>query len=502
MDLKGYYIKSGQVISTRVDLFPAPYTTKLQVLQDGLEPISPRLVKALVSQELLEGEPLNTLFSEFDEEPLGSASIAQVHRAVLLDGRVVAVKVQRPGEEPKLRGDVQNLKSFALRLRERLPLDFYPVFCELEKALSQELDFLSEAQSLEKIAAAVAHTPDGRPARPPLLVPRPVPGLCSTRVLVMEYVDGVPLNRLAAAMAERGVAEGSPEARLLGRRLLEALTEAFARMLFGPGFIHADPHPGNIFITKSGGVALIDCGQVKQLPSSQKLRLASLVSSIRLWEKPGGPTTQELAAAVSNFGVTVREEAGDDCLAAVALLLFGATGAALPGGYSNIELSDDSPLKALKSFPQEMVMMGRATVLIKGIASRLGIPWDLGAKWADAAAMAADCGIDGCTVPIYATFPSTAVGGGGGRGGGNARGGRNGAGGAGSRPRFSEVRASFRGLRVIAGEWAVGKSFEALPGPLKRRLLRWLANAEDARAGAAPAPPLSRQRKGKGGGVR
>ena len=130
-EMKGFYVKTGQVISTRVDLFPEAYTSKLQSLQDGLDPMPFELVEKVVSQELLDGAPLSELFKEFDEEPLGSASIAQVHRATLLDGRVVAVKLQRPNVEPKLRGDIANLKRISKALRDQLPVDYYTVFTEL-----------------------------------------------------------------------------------------------------------------------------------------------------------------------------------------------------------------------------------------------------------------------------------------------------------------------------------------------------------------------------------
>lgn len=112
-------------------MFPEQYTTRLQTLQDSVDPIPTNIVKAVIRHDLLENEPLETMFKEFDDVPLGSASIAQVHRAVLLDGREVAVKVQRPSEEPKLRGDIGNLKAFSKRFRDSLPVDYYRVFCEL-----------------------------------------------------------------------------------------------------------------------------------------------------------------------------------------------------------------------------------------------------------------------------------------------------------------------------------------------------------------------------------
>jgi aarF domain-containing kinase len=121
-DMKGFYVKTGQVISTRVDLFPEAYTSKLQELQDSIEPMPFDLVEKVVSQELLDGAPLSELFSSFDKEPLGSASIAQVHKAKLLDGRVVAVKLQRPNVEPNLLGGVANLKRISKALAKSLPV--------------------------------------------------------------------------------------------------------------------------------------------------------------------------------------------------------------------------------------------------------------------------------------------------------------------------------------------------------------------------------------------
>jgi aarF domain-containing kinase len=112
-ELKGFYVKTGQIISTRVDIFPSQYTSKLAIMQDELDPLPGDVVKEIVKRELLNGAELSELFAEFDDKPLGAASIAQVHKAKLLDGRVVAVKVQRPGVEPKLLGDIANLKNFA-----------------------------------------------------------------------------------------------------------------------------------------------------------------------------------------------------------------------------------------------------------------------------------------------------------------------------------------------------------------------------------------------------
>lgn len=237
-ELRGFYVKTGQIISTRIDIFPVEYTSKLAVTQDALDPIPTDIIKDVVRRELLEGGDLSELFSEFDETPLGSASIAQVHRAKLLDGRIVAVKVQRPGIGAKLLGDIGNLKTFAKIIGDSLPVDYYKIFCELEKTLKFELDFFHEAQSAQKIAAAVAHTPNNTPRQAAVIVPLPLPGLVSRQVLVMEFVDGVALSKLGSEMEKRGVKAGSPESILFGRKLLTSLTEAYASMIFGSGIIH------------------------------------------------------------------------------------------------------------------------------------------------------------------------------------------------------------------------------------------------------------------------
>lgn len=395
-DLKGFYVKTGQVISTRNDLFPEAYTSKLKQLQDGLEPMPTELVKAVVQQELLGGEPLSELFADFENEPLGAASIAQVHKATLLDGRTVAVKVQRPNIEPKLRGDIANLKRISKQLRESLPVDYYTVFCELGRALNDELNFLQEAQAMRKIAAAVSHSVDGQPADAPVAVPLPIGELVSQRVVVMDFVEGVPLNRLQETMKERNIDPNSPEAKIAGVRILDSLSQAFERMIFGAGFLHGDPHPGNIFVQQGAKVALIDCGQVKAIPRAERLRLARVIRQVaeyQMIKRDPKSSDADVKAAIKKlaeisiaFGLEFKElEDGKDVnelAAAVALLLFGDKDMELPGGYSTLELDDNSPIKLLTAFPQELVLLGRATVLLKGISARLDVPFSLADSWA------------------------------------------------------------------------------------------------------------------------
>jgi len=394
LGLGGFYVKTGQVLSTRVDLFPKPYTDRLRVMQDSLPPVPSDQIEEIVVQELCGGSDLSEIFLEWDPVPLGTASIAQVHRAVLNDGREVAVKVLRPGGEALLRGDLTNLKLFATLLRGRLPVDYYPVFCELERALEGELNFLAEAQSAHKVAASIRHDPLGRELEAPLVVPLPIPGLVTQRVLVLDYIKGTPLSQLAARAKELGIELDGPMGKALGRNILEALTSAYGNMIFSSGFVHGDPHPGNIFVLEGGRIALIDCGQVAQLYSDQRILVAQAILAAAAYD--GSPDAiVALADVVRGFGVTFHDDTDDEDAAAasVALYLFGEQDAVFPGGYSKEEFSERSPLRRLASFPSELVLLGRASVLVKGVAARLNVPWSVANKWKP---LAEDCLVGLC----------------------------------------------------------------------------------------------------------
>lgn len=443
-ELKGFYVKTGQIISTRVDIFPPQYTSKLAVMQDELDPLPGSVVKDVVRKELLNNAELSDLFLDFDDEPLGAASIGQVHRATLLDGRVVAVKVQRPGVEAKLIGDIKNLKTFAQVVGDSLPIDYYKIFCELERTLRYELDFMHEAQATTKIATAIAHCPRNTvKKRVPVTVPLPIPGLVSRRVMVMEFIEGKPLSAIAKEVmeaqskAEEGGGTTTAEQKqemedkktFFANKLLGSLTDAYSSMIFGSGIIHGDPHPGNIFVLdESAEICLLDCGQIKELTSPQRLGLAKLIVSVNQWEQANNDylavrgdskglateavaaaknavdaMTRSLASQVRSFGVSFKEGAGDEAAAAIAVLLFGNSAAELPGGYVGAELDERSPIAQVMEFPQEFVLLGRATVMIKGIAKRLDMNWSLSDRWGAVAQEAIDA-VDDERLPIWSVL--------------------------------------------------------------------------------------------------
>ncbi|HEY0502254.1 MAG TPA: AarF/UbiB family protein [Lysobacter sp.] len=258
------FIKLGQALSTRPDLVPSPYLAALARTQSRVTPVEWSAIRTQVENSL--EKPIAETFDWFDPMPLGSASLAQVHRARLLDGRPVAVKVQRPGVCEEVRQDLAVLESIASGVDHTTGLGqrvrFSDWVHEFRKALVGELDYCLEAANLERFSEHLASYPD-------LLIPRPVWPLTRTRVLVMDLVNGDPLDghvqlRLPAPSLER---------------LCESLLRGYLDQMFVHGEIHADPHPGNLLITDDGRLAVIDLGMVVHVPPRQRTRLLKLMFS-------------------------------------------------------------------------------------------------------------------------------------------------------------------------------------------------------------------------------
>ena len=197
------------------------------------------------------------------------------------------------------------------------------------------------------------------------------------------YLPGVPLSRAVDEMKRRGIDPESAEAQLFGRQLLGALTTAFGRTILESGFFHADPHPGNIFVLDDGRIGLIDFGQVKQIGARASATLARIMIALseRRADEDDPVQLAEISRLALELGVRLKEDSPVEGPAATAIWLFDGSVDTLPGGFDTSELSPNSPVKVLKSFPQELTLVGRSTVLIKGIASRLGITWSLAKEW-------------------------------------------------------------------------------------------------------------------------
>jgi len=377
-ELKGFYVKTGQLISTRVDLFPRAYIDRLCELQDRLDPLPAEVVKAVISNELLDGKPIDSVFSDFQDVPLGSASVAQVHKATLREtGKVVAIKVMRPYIEPKLRGDVKNIIKFAKAFEDLLPLDYYLVFTEIAERMEDELDFRQEAKAMDSINDLLALKPDGtKRYKPWLHTPRSVPGMVTKRVLVMDFLEGKTLTQIGEEAKESGDTSEAL-AKLIGEKLIKALTKGFGQMVLQGGLFHGDPHPGNIMVLNNGDIALLDFGQTKQLTPRLQNQLSELCVLLEEDIRDFG----SIAQVVADMGVKLTPEADREALSACAVWMFDSL-SEMPGDYTPDEFSENSPVRSIASFPQDLVMVGRAAVLIRGICSFFSIPWSVSRAWA------------------------------------------------------------------------------------------------------------------------
>jgi ubiquinone biosynthesis protein len=241
------FIKLGQMLSTRRDIIGPVQADELAKLQSNAPADPFEATKATVEAEL--GKPLAELFATFEETPLASASIGQVHRATLPNGRAVVVKVQHPDIGPKIQSDLSILTALAevaeKYLAEVRPYKPTAVVAEFGKLLSRELDFRRELRHLQVFARNFAKDDT-------VTFPAPVASHSSARVLTMERLDGVPLSAQLPAEVEHGV---RAELARRGARV-------FLDMIFRDGFFHADPHPGNVLILPGGVIGLLDAGMV------------------------------------------------------------------------------------------------------------------------------------------------------------------------------------------------------------------------------------------------
>ena len=278
------FIKLGQLLSTRPDILPAPYIRALQRLQDHVAPFPFFEVEEIFHQEV--GVRLSKAFAEFDEKPLAAASLAQVHRAVMRDGRVVAVKVQRPDIRRQVAEDLEALGEIAQFLDEHAEqarrLQFEAMFDEFRRALLRELDYRNEARNLVRIGQDLAEFDR-------IVIPQPIDDFSTSRVLTMDFVKGRNITRLG------------PLARLEidGESLAEELFRAYLKQILVDGLFHADPHPGNVLMTQDHRLALIDLGMVARIAPRTQENLLQLLMAIaegrsddaaRLAAKIGEPT--------------------------------------------------------------------------------------------------------------------------------------------------------------------------------------------------------------------
>ena len=285
------FIKLGQIISSRGDLIPTEYQHELVRLQDKVPPFPVEQVYEIIREET--GADVSALFAEFDDKPLAAASIAQVHRAVLKNGDVVAVKVQRPEIREIIEVDLdiilhitkfneKALKSMGMSKPANVVEDF-------SRRLMNELDFIQEAVNIERFAHYFRHDNT-------IYVPKVYRDICTRRLLVMEYTDGIK-----AAEIDRLVSEGY-DCREIAKRGATLIL----KQIFVHGFFHADPHPGNIVILPDNVVCYLDFGAMGRVSEDEQEVFANLIMNIA--------RRDARKAAIALLSFTVYDEEPDRAL--------------------------------------------------------------------------------------------------------------------------------------------------------------------------------------------
>jgi predicted unusual protein kinase regulating ubiquinone biosynthesis (AarF/ABC1/UbiB family) len=255
------FVKLGQLLSSRSDLLPPAYVEALACLQDRVTPFPFAQAKATIEAEL--GARLSKAFATFQVEPIAAASLGQVHRAALRDGRAVAVKVKRPDIDRRVAEDLETLAELAHFVDRHAGMDaqvrFSELVSEFRRSLLAELDYRNEAENLRSLGEHLSRFES-------IVVPQPVADYSTASVLTMNYVPGTKVTGLSPL-----------HLRFDGERLGRDLVRAYLHQIVSEGFFHADPHPGNVFVTDDGRLALIDLGMVGHLSPRIQDRLLELL---------------------------------------------------------------------------------------------------------------------------------------------------------------------------------------------------------------------------------
>ncbi len=354
--LEGLLIKACQFIATRADILPDEWVDTLSVLHDQVPPRPFELIRAQVEREL--GRPLETIYASFNQRPIASASLAQVHEARLTDGRRCAVKVQYPGIEGRVNADLRNL-MFVLRILARVEsnFDFRVVAREMLKYVPMELDFVNEGRNCERIGRNFA-------VRSDLMVPIVYWEFTSRRVLTMEFMEGVKVTELKGTGINR-------------HDVAQKLVEIYCDQILRDGFFQADPHPGNILVQPGPKLVLLDFGLAKDFPPSFREGIVRLTLAV---------LTSDSAAIVRAFGdLGFKTRNGSlEGMVKVSELLIGSVirrGKAYADQDLMKEMSDELP-RALRAnpiveVPGDILLVSRVMGLLSGLGKSLDSKVDI-----------------------------------------------------------------------------------------------------------------------------
>ncbi len=259
------FIKMGQFLSTRPDMVPPDIIKELEKLQDQIPPFPSQIARQIVQTEL--NRPIEEVFASFDKEPIAAASLAQVHRARLKRGQEVVAKIRRPDIVETMEADISIMRSLAgvveRRVAEARILNPVELIDELHSDIKKELNFRNEANNIIRFGRNFAGDPQ-------IKVPHVYEELCTPRLLVLEYIEGINISRI-----DRLASEGY-DLELIARRLVDILFKSALEQ----GFFHADPHPGNVFVLPNNVICLLDFGMMGTLSSVEKTNVARIIFGI------------------------------------------------------------------------------------------------------------------------------------------------------------------------------------------------------------------------------
>eukprot|EP00892_Ulva_mutabilis_P002032 jgi/Ulvmu1/1182/UM108_0010.1 len=367
-DLKGFYLKLGQILGTKADLLPEVYTKALSQLFDSMPAASDRHVQQTIRREL--GAPLTKLFPSFDREPLASATVAQVHFAHTAGGHAVAVKIQHHGARRMMLSDLLQLRlltGLLCMLRVDLGFDVHSIIREYCVQVPHEFDFHREAWAAEHIARSMAAEASTDRDLRDVVIPTPLRHLSARRVLTADFLRGVPLAR-AAALPGRD-----------RRRLALLLLRAFGHMILCDGVFHSDPHPGNLLALASTGsrvqIGLLDFGQVKELPGHAQALYAALVVAMAGGDEP------QIRACMRAAGVVVQ-----NCsprFEAIAGMIMFDTRMDFPEARMAPTDAAAHEFRAanVKNLPTELFMIMRVMTILRGVLAQLRVELAASTLW-------------------------------------------------------------------------------------------------------------------------
>ena len=340
------FIKFGQLLSTRPDIAGPALAKELEKLQSGNQTDSFEDIRATIESE--QGQPLEDLYLSFEEEPIASASIGQVHRAKLFDGRDVVVKVRRKGIDRVVETDLDILAGFA-QLANRIEdfKNYQPpqIVAEMSRMMKRELDLEREQRNLVQFRSMFRREKK-------VVIPEPIPRLCSSKMLTMEALECIELKDICSTKL--------PDVDCAA--LARTGANIFLRMIFEEGFYHSDPHPGNIVLTTDGELGLLDFGQVSRISESLREDIESMLACIVTRDVP--------------FLTTLIQRVGN-CPHDLDQSRFSSDVADFVGHYSTLELNEFDMSGALNDFMEivrrfRITLPSEASVLIKVLVSLEG----------------------------------------------------------------------------------------------------------------------------------